>query len=192
MSTILARLGIDRSGILAALERNRPIATAEAITPTTTTATPITPQPTRRPRKPKPTKYKSITRRLLPVHTSRATLPKRGTVRPDDGYVFGHAQKHTFKDGHTIYRERWLSPACVARQKAKHLAAHPGTPYGQKYPVTTHRPTQYKRGDIGPTGMVFLKYTKYQRKDCTVVWYQRWYAPNTPTAQKILAQKRSK
>ena len=179
MSAILAKLGIDRSSVLAALERLRP---AQQLPDPVELAAPV-PEP----KPPAKRKYRFIKRRLLPVHTSPTTLPKTGTIRPDDGYVFFSGYK---REGQSVWRELWYSPSYVARRKAKFKAAHPGVLNNQIHPVTRKKPTKYKRGDIGPGGRVFFRYAPYQYKNGTVVWHQKWYHADTPTGQKILSQKR--
>ena len=184
MNNIAKRLGFDPRELIHNLSFPIQVTVQPPVAPQ-----PVQPAPAPKPRQPKPTKYKSITRRLLPVHTSPTTLPKTGTIRPDDGYVFFSGYKR--KD-QTVWRELWYSPSYVARRKAKFKAAHPGVVNNQIHPVTRKKPTKYKRGDIGPDGRVFFRYSPYQYKNGTVVWHQKWYNADTDTGLKILAQKRSK
>jgi hypothetical protein len=136
--------------------------------------------------------YKTTTRRRLPIHTSRDTLPKAGTVR-EDGYVYRAGMAKVRKDGTKVFREYWMSPAAVEKQRAKYRALHPLPPSNRKYPVhdgTKPRPTEWKRGDIGPTGRLFSNYHLFTHRSGKIVWHECWISPTSIAGNELLNRTR--
>jgi prepilin-type N-terminal cleavage/methylation domain-containing protein len=136
--------------------------------------------------------YNTSTRKRLPIHTSRDTLPKMGTVR-EDGYVYRAGMAKIRPDGNTVYQEYWMSPAAVEKQRTKNKEKHPLPLDNQKYPThdgTKPKPTQWKRGDVGQSGKLFARYYLYKQLTGKTVWHESWLSPNSIAGNALLNRKR--
>jgi hypothetical protein len=161
MSTVLAKLGLDRASIIAMTGSKPPPVAVDVVR----NASPLAQGPQKH----------HGNKPVLPRHTTPATLPKYGDTR-EDGYRFLSGFRQLGKDGQVYWCERWVNPALFETQ------AQYGKPPDAKKPHGTHqihksRDTLPQFGATRDDGYRFAQGTRWTTVSGEVHWREMWVSP---------------